>query len=83
VIVSELGVLGVPIEAPRGCPNVSTHPRNKRPALPSGTRVQRRLPVAHVETVTRSEPWPLPDGRWVVLLKGCRGAFLVDELQLP
>ena len=55
--------------------------------LPVGSRVvMRDCLEAEIHNgkiwVTRSEPWRLGHGAWVVLLEGFRGGFLVDRLEM-
>ena len=61
--------------------------RKQRPELPIGTRVVMHdcleADIHKDKTwVTRSMPWKLGSGEWVVLLEGYRACgFLVDKLK--
>lgn len=53
------------------------------PDLPPGTPVLVRLDDGtDWETVTRSEPWELGHGGFVVLLKGRSGGFALERVRL-
>lgn len=50
-------------------------------ALPSGTRVQVTLDDGSSwQTKTRSEPWRLASGHWVVLIEGRVGGYSLDRV---
>jgi hypothetical protein len=51
------------------------------PAWPIGTPVLvRRDDGTLLETVTRSAPWQMAHGDWVVLVKGITGCYLADRI---
>lgn len=49
--------------------------------MPSGTRVNVVKDGGQViQTTTRSEPWQLGHGAWVVLLDGTSGGFALERV---
>jgi hypothetical protein len=52
--------------------------------LPSGTAVEVTLDDGSIEkTATRSDPWELGDGTWVVMLEGRIGGYDLARVSVP
>lgn len=53
------------------------------PAWPIGTGViVKKDDGSDFRTVTRSEPWQLGDGQWVILVKGIAGGYAVERVRI-
>jgi outer membrane lipoprotein SlyB len=49
--------------------------------MKNGTPVEVRRDDGDIlRTVTRSEPWQLPGGQWIVLVEGIRGGYALDRV---